>query len=171
MIHRTSVAFVALAAAVGLSGCVVTPYDGQVVGKYSNVSVFGYTDHPSASVVVEAYNFTTGGWESLGTTTSAATASYGAGYWSSNSPALYQYSLSVQVADQANPATEARWTGWPDGSAKLRVRDTSANRSLSAGEFDSLSCFLSTIEPSSDFYYTAYDCGFQLSEFWLGYIG
>lgn len=151
--------------------CVIQPYNGEIVGKYSTFTVAGYTDQANASVRVEAFNFVTSGWETIGTTTAGASPQYAAGHWSSDSPALYYYSVTVRVADQAIPATDQRWTGWPDGSAKLRIRNTSKNTTLYSGDYQSLSCFLTTIEPTADFEATAYDCGYDSTELWVGYIG
>lgn len=151
--------------------CVIQPYDGEIVGNYGVFTVAGYTDTASSLVVVEAYNWTTGGWEQLGSATTGTSPSYAAGHWSADSPDLYYFSTSVAVADAAIPATHQRWTGWPDGSAKLRIRNVTKGTSLYRGEYESLSCFLTTIEPSSNFAATAYNCGYDDVELWVRYIG
>ena len=59
--------------------CVIQPYSGEIVGNYGQFTVAGYTDTASSLVVVEAYNWTTGGWAQLGTATTGTSPSYGAG--------------------------------------------------------------------------------------------
>jgi hypothetical protein len=142
----------AVLASSALAGCFVQPWNGQITNGQP-FSVTGYTDIPSASVVIEMYDYP-GVWLQVGSAVSSPTPIYSARHWSQNSPALYFFNTTV------NPTNE-----WYDGKfGYLRVRNVTSGTTLYGGNVDSLGCFLNTIAPAEDFYGVSWNCGFNLNQ-------
>lgn len=149
----------ALVAALLASGCVVAPYDGQNIGVYdASFNITGYTDSPNAQLTIKALDFVDNTWDTIGTTSSWSSPSFPAGYFSTNSPALYYYATTVQIANPADPASYQRWQG---NHATVRVANNNNATNLVGGPYGAVGCFFSEISPTDDFYATAWSCGFQ----------
>ena len=159
-------ALLLVASALIVQACVTSPYNGQrVTDPSAPVTIAGYSNQPNVTLTIEASNPATWRLEALGTTTSEATPTIGAGILQ-NSPPLYFYSTTVQVSDPAHPQTLQRWGSFADdGFATLRVRSEDFN--LYTGHENSTSCVINNASQPGDFYTTAYNCGYQQNTVWI----
>jgi len=149
--------------AAAVSGCVTAPYDHYGLGNpLAPFTVQGVAQNPSSAITVEALDQSTGAWTAVGSTASAATATFAAGTWK-NSPALYSYTFNVTLANACFWTATCQLTAQP-ASAKIRVREGATDGRAAyhhGGRSTSLGCAYAKLKTGVDFLTAGSDCGFN----------
>jgi hypothetical protein len=147
-----------LAALLLAGACVISPVDEEDIGSISSaVPVYGYHDFPSATLALQVKDPATGQWVTLAQTTSAASPSFPAGYFTGG-PALHFYDFGSRVI----PA--AYWGYHADLLRRADVRVIEGDFALYTGESGASYCVYSgsgRSGASPGFFETAYGCGFD----------
>ncbi|WP_437682335.1 hypothetical protein [Sorangium sp. So ce131] len=132
MIDRLSPRGVALTAglialsALGPSACVTTPTDGAALASpVASTTIQGYSLTASAPVVVQALNYKTGQWDTIGQGTASPTVTIPQNTAGQN-PALYAFSVTASVASASDPRTFCRWINYDSSCDTATIADIGA---------------------------------------------
>lgn len=128
--------------ALGAFGCVTSPTDGTALSAPDALKTYqGYSLTAGATVLVQALNYKTNQWETIGTGTASNTVSI-AENTAGNNPELYAFSVSARVATASNPNSACRFRKFDSNCqarplAELGSCDV-ANVRLQVGGFNAL---------------------------------
>lgn len=95
--------------AFGALGCLTSPTDGTALSTPDASKTFqGYSLTAGAAVAVQAFNYKTQQWDTIGTGTASNTVSIAANT-AGNNPELYAFSVAARVANASDPRTTCHW--------------------------------------------------------------
>lgn len=160
-VATASLFFVFLAVSAGVTGCVVSPTQGALLGADPAT---GFATLASAPIRVNAFNFTTGLYELVGSGAASSSPTIAAGTLCSNSPALYYYSVPYSVT-----ADDLDHHVFPDPVGKLQLvqvqPDGQKQVLFSSANRNPIQCVTNNVKPGCDFYNVTYNiCGYSLTE-------
>lgn len=109
--------------ALGALGCVTSPTDGTALPTPDASRTYqGYSISKGAAVVVQALNYKTNQWETIGSGTASNTVSV-AENTAGNNPELFAFSVTARVATASNPNSLCRWLK-SDPNCQTRTLDS-----------------------------------------------